>query len=310
MSVEKLFTHLVRASNGAWSTAYGPFVIKTALQPLFRVLPGGMLDLDSFQGLVRPERDGDAFPPSEFFPLVDPADRPGLESLMRTIHILNAGALRRHRARIFVNFDPRIYGDERALRHEIERMRLAAHEGDMTPDRIVCELPGRTSGPAFDIDDCAARLRATGMRIALCDYGAGEMDAECVASLRPDYVKFDSHWVRDYMTNPAGFALLKVIVRQFNDSGVQAIFERLEESWQVDLCRELGVPLIQGYALARPQTAPTDFDAVYPEMLLPPAAPERLDDQPAAPIAHEEQPPLAPRDRRTNRAPAFGRRQA
>ena len=32
---------------------------------------------------------------------------------------------------------------------------------------------------------------------------------------------------------------------------------------------ELGVTLLQGYALARPQIAPTTFNAEFPEMLLP-----------------------------------------
>ena len=63
-----------------------------------------------------------------------------------------------------------------------------------------------------------------------------------------------------------------VIVRQLQDEGVQPIFERLEETWQVDLCLELGVTLLQGYALARPQIAPTTFNAEFPEMLLPPSS--------------------------------------
>jgi len=94
------------------------------------------------------------------------------------------------------------------------------------------------------------------------------------ARFGPTSSRLDGDWVRDYMHNAAGFALLKVIVRQLSDTGTETIFEHLEEMWQVDLCQELGVSLLQGYALARPEIVPTSFNEQFPEMLLP-LAPER-----------------------------------
>jgi len=308
MSGNSIYANLVRVANGPWSTAYGPFVLQSAFQPIFRQLPNGRLDIDSFEGFVRTERNGDAYPPSQFFSLIEQGDLPAVDSLLRTIHILNAGLMKRSRARLFVSINPALYPSVADLRHEIEHLRLSAHEASMAPERIVCEIAGNAALDAGTLADCADRLRRTGLRIAITNYGADENDVELIKRIRPDYVKFDGHWVRDYMHNSAGFALLKVFVRQFSEGGIQPIFDRLEDLWQVDLCAEIGVPLLQGYALARPETAPTTFDLQFPEMLWPPAdalgdVHGQRGDATAAPIGT-----AAPIDRRPSRV--FGKRQS
>lgn len=79
-------------------------------------------------------------------------------------------------------------------------------------------------------------------------------------------MKFEAGWVRDFMQNSAGAALLRVIVSQFREDGIEPVFEGLETGWQVEQCEELGVFLMQGYILAKPELAPTSFDARFPEL--------------------------------------------
>lgn len=299
--MSSLYANLVRGEDGAWSTAYGPFVIRTALQPVFRRLAGGILDVEAFQGLARAELKGESCPPSQFFPLVDRQDLPVVDSQLRAIHILNAGLLKRRRSKVFVSFTPDHYAEGDRLRHEVEHLRLSANEAGLGPDRIVCDisLDGARSRPALTAS--IAALRDAGFRIAVSDYGAGDESLEGARLLKPDYVKFDGHWVRDYMSNPAGLALLKVIVRRFMEDAIEPLFERLEEMWQVDLCEEVGVPLMLGYALARPELAPTGFDRRFPEMLVPPQAP--------LPVPQTEDERVSPPFREAPKAArAFGRR--
>ena len=271
MTTNSIYAQLVNAA-GAWSTAYGPFVLRSALQPIFERVADGVFDIHAFQGLVRAERNGETYPPSQFFPLVEPQDLPAVDSLLRSIHILNAGLLRRERSNVLVSFQPLLFTGTVELRHELDRMRLIAHEAALTPERIVCDLSaGASNGKG--IERAVDQLRQAGLRVSMSNYEASEHDIQDVLALRPDFVRFDGDWVRDYLHNSAGFALLRVIVRQLQEEGIEPIFERLEETWQVDLCLELGVTLLQGYALARPQLAPTDFNAEFPEMLLPPGEP-------------------------------------
>jgi len=312
MIVKSTFSNLVRAEDGSYSTAYGPFVLKSALQPIFQQLEGGLLDIDAFEGLVRPFRDDEPVAPGQFFPLVAPKDIADVDSILRTIHILNTGRLNRARAKIFVNFHPGLFRNPQDMRHEVDRIRIAANEAGMGAERIVCEISEKAGEDAPVLQHFIESLREIGFRIAIDEYGAGDSDLERVKLLKPDYVKFEAAWVRDFLDNSAGFALLNVIVRQFVDAGIQPVFEGLEEIWQVDLCAELSVPLLQGYALSRPELAPTSFDLRFPELLLP--LDEPVAREPALGSVMFESPRFGETERRSEARAvrpvrAFGKRQ-
>ena len=66
MAPKSIFSSLVREVDGTWSTAYQTFNLKSALQPIFRRTTSGALDIDSFEGLVRPHRNGEPVTPGEF----------------------------------------------------------------------------------------------------------------------------------------------------------------------------------------------------------------------------------------------------
>lgn len=265
MKSNSIFSNLVRAENGTFCTSYGRFFVQSALQPIFRRGGTGELAIDSFEGLVRASRDGEPCPPAQFFAAVAKEDMGLIDSMLRTIHILNTGRLGRPGVRLFVNFTPGLYRSEQDIRQETDRIRIATREAGMSPSQIVCEISEKASAsqglPLHLVD----QLRDSGFRIAVDDYGAGDSDIERVKELRPDYVKFEANWVRDFMTSSAGAALLRVIVERFTETGIETVFEGLEDLWQVDLCQELGVPLMQGYALARPELAPTTFNERFPE---------------------------------------------
>lgn len=267
MSSKSIFTNLVRAGDGTYTAAYGSFILQSALQPIFRQYQDGILDIVAFEGLARPNRDGMPFSPAQFFPLVAPEDMPMIDSLLRTLHILNVGMLNRTNVRVCVNFETGLYRTLQDMRHEVERIRLATHEAGMTPDQIICEVSERGHDEAHQMRPFINLLRDTGFLIAIDDYGGDNSDIDWIKTLKPEYLRFEARWVRDFMGDSAGFALLKVLVRQFKDDGMQPIFGSLEELWQVDICRELGVPLLQGYALASPELAPTTFNMRFPQML-------------------------------------------
>ncbi|NTE86925.1 EAL domain-containing protein [Agrobacterium rubi] len=275
MAPKSIFSNLMREADGSWSTTYGAFTLKSALQPIFRRLSSGRLDIDSFEGLVRPYQGSELIPPAQLFRQVHGDDIEAIDSILRTIHILNTGALERSRTRIFVNFHPGLFRTPGKMRQEVERMRLSAHEAGMTPDRIVCEIAEKNASDATLVADFADHMRAMGFRVAIADFGAGDSDIERVKLMRPDYVKFEAAWARQFMRNSAGAALLRHIVKQFAKEHIELVFEALEDEQEIELCVDLGVALMQGYALARPELAPTTFNQRFPEFASPSrAAPE------------------------------------
>jgi EAL domain-containing protein (putative c-di-GMP-specific phosphodiesterase class I) len=265
MAGNSIFSNLNLEDDGSWTAAYGPYTLQSALQPIFSQDDEGILEVQAFEGLIRPSRAGEQVRPAQFFPDVAVEDRAMIDSLCRTLHILNTGALKRTKAKLFVNFHPAVFVTSADIRREVEQIRIAAHEAGMGVERIVCEITQKEDDSADMLALFVGELRQHGFRIAIDEYGADERDAARMALLRPDYVKFEASWVKDFLENSAGSALLRHMVRQFLEQGVLPIFEGLEDVRQVDQSRNLEVPLLQGYALARPQIAPTTFNDEFPE---------------------------------------------
>jgi EAL domain-containing protein (putative c-di-GMP-specific phosphodiesterase class I) len=277
MNDTSVFSYLMREAEGSYSFSYGPFVLQTALQPIFSQDRDGLLEIQAFEGLVRPTRNGEMVRPAEFFPLVAAPDFPMIDSRCRTLHIANLGLLHRSKAKLFVNFHPRLFLTNEAILEEVEQILSATGDAGMTPDRIVCEIAQKENDSADMLYRFVRELHSHGFQIAIDDFGAGDSDINRTKVMKPEFVKFEANWVKNFMENSAGAALLRLMVSQFNDEGIVSIFEGLEEMWQVDLCQELGVTLMQGYALSQPELAPTSFNERFPERDTSTPAPRRAD---------------------------------
>lgn len=250
--------HIIRQDDGTSAGVWGVFTLKSAFQPIF-AFDHGKAKVAAFEGLIRPFRGEEALSPYNFFALIPAGDRLHVETLMRTLHLLNAGACLDPRAYIFVNFDPSLFVERSVIDAALRDMRLVLHETGIDPHRIVCEVTEQTSASTETLDAFVHALRAHGFRIAVDDYGAHDSDAERVRALRPDIIKFDAQWITRLMESGPGFALLSAMVTSFMDQGIQTVFEGIEEGWQLELAERCGASMVQGYALARPEIAPTSF---------------------------------------------------
>lgn len=293
--------HIVRQDDGTSTGLWGTHVLKSAFQPIF-AFEGGRLSAAAFEGLIRPFRDGEPWAPGAFFSSIDPADRMHVETLARTLHILNAACLPAG-ATVFINFNPALFIERAVADTALRDMRLVLHEAGIDPHRIVCEVTEQPSGSQEAFFDFILALKANGFRIAVDDYGAEDSDIARIREVRPDIVKFDARWIARLMESGPGLALLTTMVRSFEDQGVRTVFEGIEETQQIELAERAGVSMLQGHALARPEIVPGDFSA-YGGGHFPPAAEPlaREHGSDAAPAVHRA---IMPRPARS-----FGRRLA
>lgn len=267
--------HIVRQADRTTQGVWGIYTLRSAFQPIFR-FDAGKLSLAAFEGLIRPFRDGEAVPPGRFFSSVPAADRLHVETLTRTLHLLNAGEFLDPGAMLFVNFDPSVFSQREIAETALREMRLTLHEAGIDPRRIVCEVTEQKSSSQQALATFVGALRDHGFRIAVDDYGVESSDMERVAALRPDIVKFDAQWIVRLMESKPGFALLSVMVKEFASRGITIVFEGIEESWQLEMAEECGAHMVQGYVLARPELAPTGF-AVFREQKPEQPGPEATD---------------------------------
>lgn len=250
--------HIIRHDDGTSSGVWGLYTLKSAFQPIF-AFQEGKLAAVAFEGLARPFRDGEAQPVADFFASCSSADRMHIETLTRTLHLLNAGVCLPKEASIFINFDPSVFAESSATERALREMRLVLHEAGIDPGRVVCEVTEQPSSSEAVLLGFVEALRAHGFHIAVDDYGANDSDIARIAGLRPDIVKFDAHWIGGLMESSTGFALLKTMVERFEAQGIRTIFEGIEEGWQLELAEKAGVSMVQGYVLARPELVPTSF---------------------------------------------------
>jgi EAL domain-containing protein (putative c-di-GMP-specific phosphodiesterase class I) len=250
--------HIRRHDDGTYAAVWGPFLLKSGFQPIFK-MGSGPTRIGAFEALCRPLRDGTALSPGQFFPMVPRNDSYRVELQTRAVHVLNAPAVLTDREWLFLNFDPSMFIDRPSVETALDILDETLNIADMDRSRIVCEVTEHKTTES-NLMLLVNQIRSRGFRIAVDDYGADDSDMERVRKLSPDIVKFDAYWITNLMdSGSAGADLLKNMVETFKARGIITLFEGMEHGWQLDLAVECGVEFLQGYVLARPQTVPSNF---------------------------------------------------
>lgn len=126
----------------------------------------------------------------------------------------------------------------------------------IAPRRLQIEI---TEEVALDTHATRGRLSAlsaAGVAIVVDDFGVG---FSSLASLRSEYVrqvKIDRSFILDLSSSPSNEVLVDAIVQLGHSLGVQVVAEGVETQAELDVLRNLGCGLVQGYHLARPAPLP------------------------------------------------------
>lgn len=256
--LDDLGLSIVQNPDRTYSGAWGPFTVKSGFQPIFR-MENGKATLGAFEALARPFRDGVPSSPGKFFPLVPKEESLEVESLTRSIHMLNAEMVLGDDEWLFVNFDPSMFADPNDAADAMRMIRNILKHTGMRREQIVCEVTEHR----LDKDRLARlvhMMRREGYKVAVDDYGADDSDMERIQFLKPDIVKFDAALITRFMNTAPGVDLLTDMVATFKSWGILTLFEGLEEGWQLDIAVQCNVDFVQGFVLAKPVTVPADFD--------------------------------------------------
>ncbi|MEX3012013.1 EAL domain-containing protein [Hoeflea sp. TYP-13] len=249
--------------DGSCSGSFGPFVLRTALQPIFGRSRAGQLKLRGIEGLLRLFQNGRPYSPADFFARIGGNQHISVDALCRQIHLVNASLEPAENVLLFLNFNPSLYQDNRQIAFQINRLKTDVKASRFSPSRIVCEMTEQQITKPNRMVYLIDSLREAGFKIAVDDYGAESSDARRVDLVRPDIIKLDAHWVARLMDSQSGYAVLKDTVDRFRQDGATVVLEGLEKSFQIELAWGAGADLVQGFALARPQIAPTNFTGLF-----------------------------------------------
>jgi diguanylate cyclase (GGDEF)-like protein/PAS domain S-box-containing protein len=99
-------------------------------------------------------------------------------------------------------------------------------------------------------------VRASGVKVALDDFGAGASSFGYLKSMPVDILKIDGQFVRDLVSDPLDQAAVRCFVEVAKAVGVATVAEFVDHPAVLERLESLGVNFAQGYLLHRP--APLD----------------------------------------------------
>lgn len=129
-------------------------------------------------------------------------------------------------------------------------------QAEWPSSQLVLEITEHVSVDDYSALACSvADLRATGVRIAVDDAGAGYASFRHILQLRPDYIKVDRTLVDGLDRDPAKRALALAFVTFGSEVGAIVVAEGVENGAELRAARDLGIQAAQGYHTGRPAPA-------------------------------------------------------
>ena len=98
-------------------------------------------------------------------------------------------------------------------------------------------------------------LRSKGYEIEMDDFGTGYSSLNMLSSMPVDILKMDIAFIRNIETNEKDLRLVEVIVDIARYLKVPVVAEGVETEGQLNLLRQAGCDLVQGYYFSQPLPA-------------------------------------------------------
>jgi len=211
-------------------------------------------EISGFEALVRwthPARG--LISPAKFIPLAEEA---GLihkigEWVLRTS--LEEAATWPDHVRVAVNLSPLQFNDPNIVQIVANHLR----ETGVRADRLELEITeGVFLAEGDSTDETFAKLKDLGVRLALDDFGTGYSSLGYLKKAPFDKIKIDQSFVRGAASSTnRNAAIIRAIVTLAETLGMDTCAEGVETHDDLQLIRELGVSMIQGYIFGKPADA-------------------------------------------------------
>ncbi|MEX0346778.1 MAG: EAL domain-containing protein [Rhizobiaceae bacterium] len=262
--VIRLPEYLVQNKDGLWHGEFNGYRLRSTFQPIYRRGDGCTLDLEGFEGLVRPIASGLDYSADDFFSSVSPEESFVADWICRAIHFRNFALSGGGQRKLFVNISPMNY----------QQFVDSAYDFKTTPDRLarfglamrqaVFEIIETDSMDFQVLQDVVAIYREMGASIALDDFGSKHSNIDRMVALSPDVVKLDYSLLREASNRDDVGKLVRSLIAMAGDFGSEVLVEGIENREEFDFAMSTSALMLQGYFLGTPspriQMVPTKLD--------------------------------------------------
>ncbi len=234
--------------------------VEAVFQPVVRLDQNKKVHLNGAEALVRiRNEDGSIMLPAEFLPAL--GSNKLAAALDTRVAEVAMGQLSRwleervvpEHFRIAVNIGSASMADPQL----VTRLTATMERWNINPANVLIEIPETVE--VVDADTLDA-LRTLGVRLAIDDVGCQYSNLERMVDIKADVAKLDRRWIPDLATAESSTSeVLRGLVGQCRALGFDLIAEGVETEDQLEMLRNLGIDVFQGYLFGRP-VSPTDFE--------------------------------------------------
>ncbi|GAA4715103.1 EAL domain-containing protein [Sphingomonas lutea] len=210
-------------------------------------------EISGFEALVRwqhPTRG--AISPAKFVPLAEEAGLIGKIGEWVLATSLEEASHWPDHVRVAVNLSPLQFNDPGVVAMVAEHLETSG----VRPDRLELEITeGVFLADGDSTDDTFAKLKKLGVRLSLDDFGTGYSSLGYLKKAPFDKIKIDQSFVRGAASTSStnrNAAIIRAIVTLAETLGMDTCAEGVETHDDLQLIRELGVSMVQGYIFGRP----------------------------------------------------------
>ncbi len=151
---------------------------------------------------------------------------------------------------VSINFLPNaVYRPETCIRVTLE----AASELRFPTSQIIFEVnEAEPVGDRAHLQGIFAEYKRQGFKTAIDDFGAGYAGLALLADFEPDLIKLDMALIRNIHLDRTRRAIISGTLQTCRDLDITVIAEGVEVDEEVQVLRDMGITLFQGYRFAKP----------------------------------------------------------
>ncbi|MAK63086.1 MAG: diguanylate phosphodiesterase [Ponticaulis sp.] len=232
------------------------FPITMAFQPIINASQGSVF---ANEALVR---SPEGAPASTILDRVSEANKYAFDQKCRVtaIELGSKLGMADQKSLLSINFLPNAIYEPRAC----IRLTLATALSTGFPlENIIFEFTEVERVDTAHLLNILRAYRSMGFKTAIDDFGSGYAGLGLLAQFQPDIVKLDMDLIRNIDRDKVKQTIVLRTLDMLNDLDVIPVCEGVETIEEFELLRELGVDLMQGYLIARPELESLP-EPVYP----------------------------------------------
>lgn len=140
-------------------------------------------------------------------------------------------------------------------------------ENSLSPDEYLLEITESAyTDNSHQIVDVVNRLRAEGFKVEMDDFGSGYSSLNMLTTLPIDALKLDMVFVRNLTAESKEMRMVKLVMEIADFLKVPVIAEGVESEEQLNLLKDVGCDIVQGYYFSRPVLAEEFSELIKKDM--------------------------------------------